>query len=164
MAPYRQMFEMDPSNPMARLFYQWVLILNRRDAEATAIATSFPREMGDTVPARISLFLAHALAGNGPEAQAALTPETEAAAAATDAFSRFLAHGYALAGMPEPAIHWLEIAVERGFINHPFLAQHDPILNSLRGHPRFEALLEVVQQRWEGFEVPGTRNEISSIG
>ena len=28
--PYRQMFEMDPGNPMARLFYLWILALNGR--------------------------------------------------------------------------------------------------------------------------------------
>jgi len=151
--PYRQMFEMDPSNPMARLFYVWVLILNRRDDAVDAILENFQPEVRDTVPARISFFLAHALAGKRREAQAALTPEIEAVATATDVFPRLLAQGFALAGMPEPAMRWLEIAIDRGFINYPFLARHDPFFETVRSHPRFKQLLDVVHDRWEKFEV-----------
>jgi len=151
--PYRQMFEMDPTNPMARLFYVWVLILNRRDDALGVILETFPPEVRDTVPARISFFLAHALAGKRREAQAALTPEIEAVATATDVFPRLLAQGFALAGMPEPAMRWLEIAIDRGFINYPFLARHDPFFEPYRSHPRFQQLLDIVHDRWERFEV-----------
>jgi TolB-like protein len=150
--PYRQMFEMDPGNPMARLFYVWALALNRRTHDIGAIVDGFPAEARDTVPARIAFLLAHALAGNRREADAAPTPEIEAMAGATDMFPRLLAQGYALAGAPERALHWLEIAVDRGFINHPFLARHDPFLESLRSDPRFQKLMGTVRDRWEMFE------------
>ena len=48
--PYRQMFDMDPGNPMARLFYVWVLVLNGRAGEIGAVLEAFPREVRDTVP------------------------------------------------------------------------------------------------------------------
>ena len=83
---------------------------------------------------------------------AAVSPAVEGVATATDLFPRFLAQGYARAGMPDRAMHWLEIAIGRGFINYPFLAQHDPFLESLRAHPRFVQLTEVARDRWEGFE------------
>ena len=150
--PYRQMFEMDPANPMARLFYVWVLVLNRRADAAGAILETFPPEARDTVPARIAFFLAHALAGDCEKAQAGLTPEIDTVATATDVFPRFLAQGFALAGLPERAMHWLEIAVERGFINYPFLARHDPFFATLRSHPRFVHLMDAVRSRWERFE------------
>ena len=54
--------------------------------------------------------------------------------------------------MPERALHWLAIAVDRGFINYPFLARHDPFFEGLRGQPRFQKLLETVRDRWEKFE------------
>ena len=124
--PYRRMFEMDPGNPMGRLFYVWALALNRRMDAIGAIVEGFPAETRDSVPARLAFFLAHALATNRREASAALTPEIEAIATATDVFPRLLAQGYALAGEVERALHWLAIAVDRGFINHPFLVRHDP--------------------------------------
>jgi thioredoxin-like negative regulator of GroEL len=150
--PYRQMFEMDRSNPMARLFYAWVLILNARKAAAAAIVQSCPANLRDTVPARITRFLVMAAAGKLREAQAAVTPQIEAAAGATDMFPRLLAQGFALAGMREPALRWLQVAIERGFINHPFLARHDPSFKALRGDARFRELLDIVRVRWERFE------------
>jgi hypothetical protein len=65
---------------------------------------------------------------------------------------RMLAHAYALAGAPDPAVRWLAVAVDRGFINYPFLARHDPIFASYRQHPAFVALLESVRVSWERFE------------
>jgi TolB-like protein len=150
--PYRQMCEMDPGNPMARLFYVWALTLNRRADAVGAILEGFTPEVRDTVPARLAFFLAHALAGNAGDAHAAVTAEIEAAATAADVFPRILAQGYALADMPERALHWLAIAVDRGFINYPFLARHDPSLERLRSEPRFQTLMEIVRDRWESFE------------
>lgn len=150
--PYRQMFEMDPANPMARLFYVWVLLLNHRNEEADALVRTCPPEVQSSVPARIALFLGHASAGERGKAQALVTPEIEAVATATDVFPRLLAQGYAMAGVPERAMYWLAIAVERGFINYPFLARHDPFFETLRSDPQFQRLLEGVRGRWEKFE------------
>lgn len=150
--PYRKMFEMDQSNPMARLFYAWVLILNHREADATEIVNACPADVLHTVPAQIMRFLALAAARKPRQARAILNHEIEAAAGATDVFPRFLAQGFALAGMREPAMQWLEAAIERGFINHPFLARHDPSFKSLRSDARFKELLDIVRVRWERFE------------
>jgi TolB-like protein len=150
--PYRRMFEMDPGNPMGRLFYVWALAMNRRMDAIGPIVEAFPAETRSSVPARLAFFLAQALAGNGPTASAVLTPEIEAIATATDVFPRLLAQGYALAGESERALHWLAIAVDRGFINHPFLARHDPFFESIRNDPRFQKLMETVSKRWESFE------------
>ncbi|HET7746923.1 MAG TPA: tetratricopeptide repeat protein [Vicinamibacteria bacterium] len=152
LGPYRQMFEMDPGNPMARLFYAWILAANGKVEAAAELARTFPDAVRDTVPARITRFLARAAAGDGPAAREALDPEVESVAQATDLFPRFLALGYARAGMADPALHWLRIAVDRGFINHPFLARHEPFLEPLRGDPRFQGLMDVVRARWERFE------------
>lgn len=150
--PYRQMCEMDPGNPMARLFYVWVLALNRRTDAVGAVLEAFPPEVRDTVPAQLAFFLAHALAGHASDAHAAVTEEMEAVAAATDVFPRLIAQGYALVGMSERALHWLAIAVDRGFINYPFLARHDPFFEALRREPRFQELMQTVRDRWERFE------------
>jgi TolB-like protein/thioredoxin-like negative regulator of GroEL len=151
--PYRQMFEMDPGNPMARLFYIWILVLNRRADSVGPVLQTFPPEVNETIPARLAFFLGHALAGNAGAAHAAITEEIDSVATAADVFPRFIAQGYALAGMPERALHWLAIAVDRGFINYPYLAQHDPFFATLHSHPRFQALMEHVRDRWERFEL-----------
>ena len=60
--------------------------------------------------------------------------------------------GYAMAGVAERAIHWLEVAVDRGYVNHPFLARYDPCLEPVRSEPRFQQLLELVRERWRSFK------------
>jgi TolB-like protein len=151
--PYRQMFEMDQSNPMARLFFAWVLILNRRDDEVNTLLKSCPSDQRNTLPARLSYFLANAAMGRSHEAEAELTPQIEAIARATDVFPRFLAQGFALAGARQSAILWLQVAIDRGFVNYPFLSRHDPAFEALRGDSAFKALLETAKHRWERFEV-----------
>lgn len=152
IGPYRQMFEMDPANPMARLFYAWVLMLNHRADLLAEIVGTFPPEVRQTVPGQITQFLEHALAGEADAAHRAMSPEIAAAATAADVFPRMLAQGYALAGMADQAIHWLNIAVDRGFINYPYLSQHDPFFSRLRNDRRVADLLESVRERWSRFE------------
>ena len=152
LGPYRQMFDMDPGNPMARLFYVPILAANGRMSEVREIASSLPPEVKDTIPARLTNFVAHALAGNRSDALAMLTPQIETIANATDVFPRFLAIGYAAIHMADRAIQSLSIAVDRGFINYPFLAHHDPFMRPLRTDPRFRQLLATVHDRWEKFD------------
>jgi len=150
--PYRQMFEMDPGNPMARLFYVWILALTGDRESIDDVLETFPQEVRRTIPARLAFFIAHAASGNAAAAHAVVTPDVEAVAHAADMFPRIIAQGYALAGMPERALHWLAIAVGRGFINYPFLAQHDPCFLRMRDHPRFQELMAVVHTRWSAFK------------
>ena len=152
-APYRQMFEMDPGNPMARLFYVWVLMLAQQPTAAAAVADGFSYEVRETVLARTSAFLVQPLNGDAAASHAVVTPAIESLASTTDVFPRMLAEGYALVGLQERALHWLEIAVARGFINFPFLAYHDPFVANLRTDPRFGRLMVTVKGRWDGFAV-----------
>ena len=150
--PYRQMFDMDPGNPMGRLFYVWVLSLNGRHEEVATLVEGFSFAERESVPARTARFLAHAHGRRQQEALACVTPEIEAIATTSDVFARFLAEGYSMAGDADRAIDWLESAVDRGYINYPFLARYDPCLEAVRSQPRFQRLLEVVRERWQSFE------------
>ena len=151
--PYRQMLDMDPNNPMARLFYVWVLALTGRHDTIVRVLDGFSLAERNTVPARAARFLARAVATRQPDALDLVTPEMEAAAGSNDVFARFLAEGYAITGAVEDAIRWLSVAVDRGYTNYPFLARYDPCFEPVRTHPRFQRLLETVRERWERFEV-----------
>lgn len=43
----------------------------------------------------------------------------------------------------------LKTALEGGFTNHPWLAEHDPFLVQFRGDPEYEKVLETVKSRWK---------------
>jgi TolB-like protein len=151
VGPYREMFDMDPENPMARLFYLWVLALNGREEEVATTLRGFSDADRGTVAGRVAAFIAHALFRHPSEA-VAVTPDIEGVAAASDVFARFLADGYAVAGKSDEALRWLGVAVERGYINYPFLARYNPCLDSLRRDARFQRLLEAVRERWLAFD------------
>jgi hypothetical protein len=142
---------MDPGNPMARLFYIWALVLSDRLETARDVLGSFPSEVRETIPAQIAAFLVHAGTAKGG-GTATRAPDIDLEATAGDVFPRMLAQGFALAGMPGDAIRCLKVAIDRGFINYPFLSQHDPFFDSIRTLPPFQRLIELVRDRWQNFE------------
>ena len=93
------------------------------------------------------------------------TEELEAVATAADVFPRVLAQGYALAAMPDSSMRWLAIAVDRRFIDGPFLSQHAIFFEALPGLPQFQRLMGTVRDRWKKFESrsPGEGHTSTSI-
>jgi hypothetical protein len=59
----------------------------------------------------------------------------------------FTAGWLALVGENEKALDWRD----RGSINYPMLAHGDPLLQPLRGEPRFQRLLDRIRPEWERF-------------
>ena len=57
----------------------------------------------------------------------------------------------ALINKKSEAVEWLTKATETGFPNYP-LINLDPALNSLKGHPEYEALLIELKEKWEYFK------------
>jgi thioredoxin-like negative regulator of GroEL len=149
---YQRLFEMDPGNPMARLFYVYVLAVNERTERVREVVQGFPLDARDGIPARLSFFLAHAHVGEVEAATAELSPQVEAAARTTDMFSRLLAHGYGWLGQVDKALSWLGVAIDCGFINYPFLVEHHPLCRQYRSDSEFSRLMDDVRVRWQSFE------------
>ena len=63
-----------------------------------------------------------------------------------------MAQAQAVLGRDDEALRWLERSTDRGFLDAPFLAEIDPLLESLREHPQFVALMGRVRRAWETFE------------
>lgn len=149
---YRDMYEADPGNPLARLFLIWILASAGQEAEALALATGFPASSTGSVPQQVAALFAAGLSGAAPAESADLSGEAAALARSSDMFPRLLAQAYALAGDARSATRWMSLAVDRGFINYPYLAEHDPLLAGIREEPGFRALLTDVRERWENFD------------
>ncbi len=86
--------------------------------------------------------------GRPEEARALITPRVEETAAADHDISFWLASFFAMEGMVEKSIEWVERAVKLGNENYPLFADN-PRLDKLRGDPRFRRLLEELKKRWE---------------
>jgi DNA-binding winged helix-turn-helix (wHTH) protein len=61
-----------------------------------------------------------------------------------------IASAWAALHRPDEAVKWLEDAADDGFPCYPYF-EADPNLESLRGHPRFTALMSRLRQRWQRF-------------
>lgn len=65
----------------------------------------------------------------------------------------FLAVAHAAVGAKGEALLWLERAIGRGMINHPFLSKHDWFLDSIRGEARFREAMVRAKREWDRLEV-----------
>jgi len=81
-----------------------------------------------------------------------VTEDLERTARRDPEWSILMAGIHALVGLEEEALDWLSNAVDRGFINYPFIAEHDPWLESIRGEPRFRDIAARAKYEWEHFE------------
>jgi eukaryotic-like serine/threonine-protein kinase len=137
-------------NP-ARVYAAYYLDLAGRREEAMRIFEAESAALQDSPYGLTALFFSRALRQDAAGAARAVTPLLEKAAHWTEYLGLFLADGYALINQRDKALYWLRSAVERGLINYPYLAEHDPYLKSLTNDTEFAALLEQVRQRWQAF-------------
>lgn len=149
VAPYREMFDMDPANTLARLFLVYVLAVADQRDEAFELATSLSPRDATSAPGRIIALFAHALAGKS--FCEAPIQQVEALAQGTDLLPRFTAIGYALLGDANESARWLRVAVERGFVNYPYLAEHEPFVGSLKGDSSLDGVLADARIGWRAF-------------
>jgi eukaryotic-like serine/threonine-protein kinase len=94
----------------------------------------------------------HALRGNKAQALEIVTDEWTGPAWQDYWIPYTVAQGYALLGETAEALRWLEHAVDKGWINYPYLSEVDPWLQNIRSDPRFEELMRRVKREWEEFE------------
>jgi serine/threonine-protein kinase len=147
--PARKVVELAGASSPLQIYAAWYLASAGLRDEAIAILEPVGADLSGTVNGSWALFFMHALAGNADQALAEVTPELEWAASFVEVFALAIADGFAAIERHEEAIAWTRTAVSCGFVNYPFLAQHDPFLATMRDDPRFQELLSEVKPRWE---------------
>jgi predicted Zn-dependent protease len=144
--------DIDPTNATPRMMHAMILAANGRRDESLAMLDAVARETAPMAWARLAPALACALRGERDELLRLMNPELRAAAHWDEIFAWWTAASFALVDERDTALDFLERAVEFGFINLPWLAQHEPFLANLRREPRFIRLMERVRRAWEAFE------------
>ena len=94
-----------------------------------------------------------ALLGDRAAFERHLTPDLVRSVEADAWGAHMVAELYCLLGDSESALRWLDRAASWGWLNYPLYAHTDPLLEPLRGDPRFQIFLERVKKQWEEFEV-----------
>jgi len=144
--------QMEPESPVSTWLCALLLGSQGRFEEAVSFVDNNVDIASKNLFAQLSVFLKRALLGDDNVSDV-MTREFIATARRDRQYSCSVAGLYALLGHKEESLDWLENAVNRGFINYPFLSQHDPLLKNVRGEERFEKLMERVKVEWEHFEV-----------
>jgi hypothetical protein len=101
---------------------------------------------------RQSLLFSHAAVGDVDAIRAGVTDDIVRTASRDPQYCHMLVDMYALVGMRDQALDWLENAFGRGWVNYPFSVQQDPLLAPFRDDTRFQQIAERMKKEWEEFE------------
>ncbi len=145
--------QMDPENAFSRFMYARALAFNGQVEEAVAVIEADPRDAEQDLWAWWGALFRSALRGERERVVEPASEERRMQLLWDDTNSLLMAECLALVSKKEEALNWLENSVRRGVFNYPFLSQYDRFLESLRGEPRFQQLMEQVRKRWERIEV-----------
>jgi hypothetical protein len=145
----RRAIELAGASSPLHIYAAWSLASAGLSEEAISILRQVASDLEGSVNGECADFCRHALSGNADDALTHLTPALEEAASRVEFFALIVGEANALIGRNDDAIRWTRTAVDRGFINYPFLARHSQYLNPVRADPRFQQLLAEVRPRWE---------------
>jgi len=152
LGPYRDMLELDPQNPFARLFNVWLCLAAGDPDEARKLVAGFPGFLADSAASQIAGFM---LAARDERASVdRLSPDVIAMASKNEMLARFIAEGCALAGDVEGTAHWLGISADQGFANWPYLTAHSPGISALADEPALQVVLARVKRDWQELALP----------
>ena len=146
-------FRKEPQLTVALYFTVQFLAYCNHFKEASVLVRENARLDLDDMFTKLSLLVKYAIEGDRKSIEGIITDDFKKTAERDPQNSYFISGYYALLGMKEEAFEWLENAVDRGFINYPFISKYDPFLKNIRSEPRFKKLMERVKHEWETFEV-----------
>jgi len=66
--------------------------------------------------------------------------------------AQYLSDAYAFAGDGKKALEWLKVALHVGFLNHTYLARHDPFIADYRDTPEWSEVMQQVKDELQKFE------------
>jgi non-specific serine/threonine protein kinase len=151
--PCRKWYQSDPENPIKEFFYALSLAYNKAFEEAFSIIEKCAKADPDNAVSKFGLLLKYGLHKDRENAFQIMTPDFRKTCQRDCEWSYYVAGAFALLDEKKEALDWLENAVNRGFINFPFINNYDFFLDNIRGEERFKKLMERVKYEWEHFEV-----------
>ena len=145
-----QEYQSRKDDPLYNWCYSLSLLYSCHFDEAFTVINRLPK---DPLVNKILILLYYANQKKKSEVLQLISTKLKLWAEKDFSLSLYLAECYSLINEEEEALNWLEKAVNRGFINYPFLNEYDPFLENIRGEERFKKLMERVEYEWENFEV-----------
>jgi non-specific serine/threonine protein kinase len=152
LEPFRKYYQSDPSNPAKEFYYARILAYNKSFDDAFSIIDECAKAEPNNVICSFGLLLKYGLLKDRESAFNIMMPDFQKTCQRDMEWSYNVAQAFALLDEKKEALDWLENAVNRGFINYPFINTYDSFLSNIRGEERFKKLMERVKYEWEHFE------------
>ena len=146
-------FHMESKNPMALFYCSYFLANCQYFEEARSLIDENLQTDSDDAFTQSSQLVKYAIEGKTKKIMQLIVGDFEETLKRDPQYCYYAASLHALAGMKEAALNWLERAIDRGFINYPFMFYHDPLLESIREEERFKQLMIQAKYEWEHFDV-----------
>jgi TolB-like protein/tetratricopeptide (TPR) repeat protein len=151
--PLQEMYRLSPEAGMWQLWKVMALMYNDLPDETYNFLCETAKEPAQESIDSLLNFLKYALKGDKDKMSSLLTPDVVKALQMDCQYSWHMAAFYSYIGEKDKSLEWLENAVNRGFINYPFLNEYDKLLNNVREEEQFKKLMKRVKHEWENFEV-----------
>jgi eukaryotic-like serine/threonine-protein kinase len=138
----------EPDHPLVRTFLAVALFNQGKVDEAQALVEEVLRQHPHLDGVRPVLAWCLSARGEHEKARALITARVREIAAADHDIAFWLASLYGMEGLADQAVEWVRRAVKLGNENYPLFADSRK-LDSLRGDPRFQEILDDLKRRWE---------------
>jgi len=146
-------YKLNPENPMNQYWKALILLYTDRVDEAFDFINEVVDESSTNIWTLLTLFMKHTIKKDKEKVASLLTPDFVAQIQIDLQHSFHLAAFYSYLDEKEEALKWLENAVNRGFINFPFLNEQDILLENIRNEEGFKSLMLRAKKEWEDLEV-----------
>jgi non-specific serine/threonine protein kinase len=153
LSPILDMQKIAPQSSMWQFWKSITLLYNDCPNESHDFINEYVKEPGIDSVSQLIIFLKYVLKGDKNQLSSLLTPELIIYVQKDNQLSWHMATFYSYLIEKHQSLEWLENAVDRGFINYPFLDKYDKLLENIRGEERFKKLMKRVKYEWENFEV-----------
>jgi TolB-like protein len=152
LSPLKLFYQKDPKNPI-NFFYAWALAYCNDYEEAISVITKGENSKYADMQSKASQILKFALLSDKEKVFELITPDFQKSCKRTGILSYVISSILAFLCEKEKALDWLANAINRGFLNYPFMSEKDIFINNIRGEVQFKKLMEQAKQTWENLEV-----------
>jgi non-specific serine/threonine protein kinase len=145
-------FNLTPESGMNQFLKSLVLVYNDREEEAYEFLCKFVTEPAKDMWTQLAVFLKYVIKKDKAKLSSLLTTDFVKSIQIDPQNLYHMASFYSYLDEKEEALDYLEKAIGKGFVNYPFIASLDKLLNNIRGEERFKKLMERTRVEWENFE------------
>jgi hypothetical protein len=151
--PIMDFSRLSPEISIWQFWKSLILIYSDCPDESYEFINEYVKEPGQDTLEKMMIFLKYVIKGDNNKLPSLLTPDFIKALKIDCQLSWHMATFYSYINDKDQSLEWLENAVDRGFINYPFLNKYDKLLRNIRNEERFKKLMKRVKHEWENFEI-----------